>query len=382
MGILKATFTPGFGYRFYNDTLVSTQSKSLVLSQEDSVSFSVGTQISGYDYKNYNGERFTFAHRLQFYSTGGTQYFTSWYGDSNNYVSCYLSSGIISIAHKAGGTERTASITPTIVAGTRYNLIFRGDTFDTIDGVNYLKIDFGESSSVSTGGTSSALGSFSAADSTFSLAQTWRNRGESCFRGKFWLQMDGYAWSDAEVASFINSGVPEEPIVNMSTKYMLLGELSGGLPKGLYYDYSSATHFEDFESSITGWIGSDASVARETTSPIEGTGSLDVSSAVTGGGFGYKTFSVSASTTYNLTVSLRGTSGQTVGIQASGDVSGVLETEVTTANGTDQQINIQFTTGALDATVEIRCMDNMNDLTVWNGRYLVWETDTGVWGSL
>ena len=60
----------------------------------------------------------------------------------------------------------------------------------------------------------------------------------------------------------------------------------------------------------------------------------------------------------------------------------MLETEVTTANGTDQQINIQFTTGALDATVEIRCMDNMNDLTVWNGRYLVWETDTGVWGSL
>ena len=388
MGVLKGTFSESWGWRT-SSGLTSTQSKYLNLRREDSLSYSVGDTISSYSYKNIDLNNYTFAFEVQFYTTGSTQYLLDWYGNSENYISAYLSSGTVYLKHEAGDTLRTASCVPTLVEGNIYHLVFRGSSSKTIDGTNFLKITVGASAADTTGGTTSALGTLAAADTTYSIGQTWRNRGESCLDGRLWLHVLDYAWTDTEVLDFINSGVVTDPVATTQTRFMMDGTLSGGLPQGIYFDSSEATtfHSETFEiwAGTSGWTGENATLSGETATPLFDAKSLAVT-GVTGGGYGYRNYSVSSSTPYLVSVYASGQTGQTIGMVVAGDVSGTLSTGITVVGSGIDKFTAFFVTGASDSSIQIRLFDNLDDSSyLWNGSYMSitnWESIDINWEDL
>ena len=343
------------------------------------------------NYANFNPHQFTLAFRIQFYSTGSTSYFLDYYGNSSNFISCYINTGgTIWFEHMAGGTSVTTGCTPTMILGTSYNLLFRASTKNTIDSVNHLKLDFGETTSDITAAKTTALGTFAAADATFSIGQNWYNNGTNCFDGRIWLQIDERAWSDSEVSDFINSGNPLEPIVADYTKFMLAGETgsTNSAPVGIYYDSANATQFEHFENSVTGWTGIDSTLTAETTNPLRDAQSLSIAGE-TYGGYAYKSFDVTGSINYMVEVSLSGTTGQIAGIQVVGNNSGLITAstgDTFSAAGGDEVRMITFTAGASDTSVEVRLFDNLSGTGYyWNGEFFsttTWNNMTVNWEDL
>ena len=362
MGLIKGTFSEGFGWRVYTTGLTTfTHSKALNLQREDSVSFGVGDEIASYSYKNFNANQFTIYTKVQLYSTGQTMYLIDWYGDSDNYIRSYIASdNTVYFKYKAGGTERSVNISPTIVEGNYYCGVFRADSNTTIDGTNYLIADWGQTSILTSGGTSSALGSLATSASTFAVGQTWRQRGESTLQGRLWMWIDNRAVLDSDVTAFMSGSTYSAPVVSQDTLLMFSGGNSSGYPRAIFYDSSGATHSETFESGISTYTGMDATLSDETTNPLADAHSLSVA-ATTYGGYGYKSFTVSPSTTYNLRVLYKGLSTEIVGILVEGNVSGTLYVDTYVADGNLTIKGCTFTTGASDTSVEVRFFDDLDD---------------------
>lgn len=373
MSRIFGVFSEGFGWRDTSGLTCAspqTQGKSLNLRAEDSLSYSVGNTIDAgiYNFVNFTPYQYTLAFRIQHYTTGGTQYVFNYHANTGNTISVYVSGTTTYLKHVAGGTERIASGTTSAVAGTLYNLICRGDSSNTIDSTNYLKIDFGVATAI-TGVTASALGTLDASGETYAVGQTWRRRGEHTFRGRMWLQIDSYAWSDTEVTTFINSGVPTEPIVNPLTKFMFAGEGSTSFPKIIFYNSSGSTFTETFESGISSYVGEDATVAVDTTTPLNDLQSLEVD-AVTRGGYAEKTYAVSSSTTYYMEISVKGINTEYLAVSVEGNDSGILKMDNFQADGNLQIRNITFTTEASDTSVIIRLADDLDNSAYFvNGNY-------------
>ena len=382
MSRIHATFSEGFGWRDTSGLTCSspqTQGKSLNLRAEDSLSYSVGNAIDAgvYNFVNFTPYQYTLAFRIQHYTTGNTQYLFNYYANTGNTISVYVSGTTTFLKHVAGGTERIASGTTSAVAGTLYNLICRGDSSNTIDSTNYLKLDFGVATAIS-GGTASALGSLDASGETYAVGQTWRRRGQHCFDGRLWLQIDDYSWDDAEVLAFINAGVPTEPIVSPNTKFMFSGEGSNSLPQGIFYDSSGSTFFETFEDGVSSYIGCDSTVTATTTNPLNDLQSLSVS-GTTRGGYGEKSYAVNSSTVYFMEVSVKGLNTEYLAVSVEGNSSGVLKMDNFQADGDLQIRRFIFTTGASDTSVKVRLADDLdNSAYYWNGNFMHLNT----WNSI
>jgi len=359
LGLVKGVFSENYGWRVASG-LTSSQSLLLGIQNEDSLSYATGDTITAYRGKNFDPYNFTLVYKIQHYTTGQSQYYFDYYGSSGNRISSYLSGSTIYFKYIAGGVaERSASITPTIVQGNTYFLVLRADKNNTIDGTNYLKINFGQTSSTNSGGTSSVFGTLSARDATFSIGQTWRQRGQHAFQGRMWCWFLNYAMFDSEVDS-IYSGLYSEPICSQETTLMFTGAVNTSLLTSIYYDSLGATHSETFESGISTYTGMDATLSDETTNPLADAHSLSVA-ATTYGGYGYKSFTVSPSTTYNLSVLYKGLSTEIVGILVEGNVSGTLYVDTYVADGNFTIKGCTFTTGASDTSVEVRFFDDLDD---------------------
>jgi len=382
---MNGTFSEGWDYRLYTTGLTSDQSKALNMRGEDSLSFNVGDSIAAYSYKNFNVNHFTIAVKLQFYSTGQSMHIFDWYGDSDNYVSSYITSGnTVFLKYKAGGTERSVNISPTIVEGTYYCCVLRGDKDNYVDSSNYLRIDWGETSITVSGGTANALGTLASSASTFSIGQTWRRRGESCMQGRLWMWVLNYPLSTSDVSSFMSDSRNTEPICDQNTLFMMNGYKSGNYPQAIFYDSSGCTYSDTFESGVSNYTGIDATVADESSNPIADFHSMKVTAIPNGGGYSRRYFAVSANTTYNINILVKGVSGDTIGIMAVGDNSGTINYRTITANGNKQKIGLTITTGSSDSSLELRFFDTMPHIYSWGGFYSQttnWQDGTINWNG-
>jgi len=145
----SATFTPNMAKRNSAGPFaagVMVQGDLVTSTQQDSLTFSTGTQISDNFYTNFDGYQGSIALWITPEWNGNDNKEHTLFNDAaqHNVLIRKESNNTLTFWRGALGTQRVAVDVANWVAGATYQLIFRWDTKNSLDGTNLLSISVGD----------------------------------------------------------------------------------------------------------------------------------------------------------------------------------------------------------------------------------------------